>query len=136
MDSSTPAIFFRQFCELVVKHGYSLDMVLPLFTSSTARALKLEKKGCLKEGIDADVVVLSHDSLDVRTVIARGRFMVRDGEPIVREKWLEKSKREIVLVGDQFPANRPGPRQIAVDDVTAPPSPATSSSRSRSRRLR
>jgi hypothetical protein len=29
--------------------------------------------------------------------------MVRDGEPQVREKWLEKSKRKISMVGDQWP---------------------------------
>jgi len=101
MDSSTPDIFYKQFCELVVKHRYSLDMVLPLFTSNAAKALKLPKKGWLREGNDADVIVLSEGSLDIREVIARGRVMVRDGEPVVREKWLEKSKRKVLLVGDQ-----------------------------------
>ena len=104
MDSSTPDIFFTQFCELVIKHRHSLDMVLPLFTSNTARALKLPKKGAIREGMDADIVVLSEGSLDVREVIARGQMMVRDGEPVVREKWLEKSKRKVSFVGDEHPS--------------------------------
>src|SRR5215207_2442529 len=47
-DSSTPAIFYEQLCGLVVKHGHSLDLVLPLVTTNPATVLKLEKKGCLE----------------------------------------------------------------------------------------
>jgi len=102
MDSSTPAIFYGQFCGLVVKHGFSLDMVLPLFTSNTAQALKLEKKGGLRRGMEADVAILTERELDIRHVVARGRFMVRDGDACIREKWLEKSSRRIELVGDKW----------------------------------
>jgi len=106
MDSSTPEIFFKQFCELVVKHRYSLDLVLPLFTANTARALKLEKKGNLRVGHDGDVVVLSEGSLDIQQVIARGQVMVRDGATVVHEKWIEKSKRKVSLIGDEHPSMR------------------------------
>jgi beta-aspartyl-dipeptidase (metallo-type) len=104
-DSSTPDIFYSQLCGLVVKHGYSLDQVLPLVTSNTASVLKLEKKGCLEVGKDADVLLVERGTLDIRHVIARGRRMVSDGEPIVREKFLEKSFRGIDLVGDKFPGH-------------------------------
>ena len=103
MDSSTPAIFYEQFCGLVVRHGFALEVALPLFTSNTASALKLEAKGRLRPGMDGDVAVLSERSLDICHVVARGKVMVRDGDPIVREKWLEKSKRNVTLVGDQWP---------------------------------
>ena len=103
MDSSTPAIFYEQFCGLVVKHDFPLDIALPFFTSNTATALKLQQKGRLRPGLDGDVAVLTKDSLDIRHVVAKGRVMVRDGEPIVREKWLEKSKRNVTLVGDEWP---------------------------------
>ena len=105
MDSSTPEIFYQQFCGLVVKHGHSLDMILPLFTSNTANALKLKNKGGLRPGMDGDVAVLTKSSLDIRHVIARGKVMVRDGESIVREKWLEKSSRNVTFVGDKWPGN-------------------------------
>jgi beta-aspartyl-dipeptidase (metallo-type) len=106
MDSSTPEIFYRQFCELVVKHRYSLDLVLPLFTSNTAAAVKLEKKGKLCEGNDADVLVVTKRTLDIMHVISRGKPIFKDGRPRVREKWLEKSKRKFALVGDDHPSQR------------------------------
>jgi beta-aspartyl-dipeptidase (metallo-type) len=106
MDSSTPHIFYQQFCGLVVKHGFPLEVVLPLFTTNTAAALKLDKKGCVRAGMDADVIVLTEGTLEIREVIARGRVMVRNGVPTVREKWLEKSKRNVTLVGDEWPGLR------------------------------
>jgi beta-aspartyl-dipeptidase (metallo-type) len=106
MDSSTPALFYEQFCGLVVKHRFALEVALPFFTSNTAAALKLEKKGGLRPGMDADVAILTKGSLDICHVVARGKLMVRDGEPQVREKWLEKSKRKISMVGDQWPGAR------------------------------
>ena len=102
MDSSTPALFYDQFCGLVVKFGHPLEMVLPMFTSNTAAALKLGTKGELRPGMDGDVAVLSERSLDICHVVARGKMMVRDGETLVREKWLQKSKRNVTLVGDQW----------------------------------
>ena len=104
MDSSTPAIFFEQFCKLVVEHGHALGDVLPFFTSNTAAALKLDKKGGITVGMDGDVVVLSEGSLDIREVVARGQVVVRDGGPVVREKWLEKSRRKVYFVGDEHPS--------------------------------
>ena len=104
MDSSTPAIFFEQFCELVIRHGHDLALVLPLFTTNAAAALKLKQKGRVAVGMDADVVVLSEGSLDVREVIARGKVVVRDGAPVIREKWLEKSKRKVSFIGDEHPS--------------------------------
>jgi beta-aspartyl-dipeptidase (metallo-type) len=100
-DSSTPDLYFEQICGLVVKHGYTLDFVLPLITTNPATALKLSKKGALAPGKDADVVILSRDSLEIRDVIAKGKRMVADGVPIVRERFLSKSSRHIDLVGDQ-----------------------------------
>jgi beta-aspartyl-dipeptidase (metallo-type) len=106
MDSSTPDIFYAQFCGLVVEHGYSLDMVLPLFTSNTADALKLEGIGTIVEQNQADVLVLAPDGLRVRHVIAKGQVIVREGEALIREKWLRDSKRSIAMLGDQHPAVR------------------------------
>jgi beta-aspartyl-dipeptidase (metallo-type) len=106
MDSSTPMILYEQFCGLVVKHGYSLETVLPLFTSNPARALKLKEKGSLAPGLDGDVLVVTSDTMDVREVIARGQVVVRDGSPVIREKWLESSKRRVAFVGDEHPSMR------------------------------
>lgn len=101
-DSTTPDVFWSQLCALVVTHGYTLDFVLPLVTTNPARVLKLERKGGLEVGKDADVLILSRDTVEIRDVVARGRRMVVDGRVVAREKFLSKSSRSIDLVGDKF----------------------------------
>jgi len=103
MDGSTPDIFYTQFCQLIVKHGHAIEKILPLFTANTADALKLRAKGRLRVGKDGDAAVLTKGSLDIREVTACGKMMVRDGATVVREKWLEESKRVWSLVGDKRP---------------------------------
>lgn len=98
-DSNSPKNLFLRWRDCVLKHGFSLAAALPFVTSNTARVLKLAGKGRLEEGCDADVVVLERRGLEIREVIARGRRMVRQSEPAVKEKFLEGSDREIELVG-------------------------------------
>ena len=48
-------------------------------TSNVAQGLGLEdKKGCVKIGADADLVILEED-FGVHTVVARGQVMMEDG---------------------------------------------------------
>jgi beta-aspartyl-dipeptidase (metallo-type) len=100
--SGTSATFYEQICGLVRKHGFTLDLVLPLVTSTPARILKISKKGRLAEGCDADLLVLEMHSLAIRDVIARGQRLLADGRIVKRERFLEGSKRNIKLVGDDF----------------------------------
>jgi beta-aspartyl-dipeptidase (metallo-type) len=102
-DSSTPQIFYQQLCGLVTKLAFPLERALALVTRNTAEALKLKDKGRLDAGRDGDVTVIEAGTLEVRDVIAKGQIVVRDGEPLVRERWLEKSKRNVTLLGDQRP---------------------------------
>lgn len=101
-DSSTPDILFDQLCGLVVKEKYPLELVLSFCTSNTAKVLKLDDKGCLEEGRDADVLVLRKGSLEIVEVIARGTRMVREGATVAREKFLEESYRNVSLIGEKF----------------------------------
>jgi beta-aspartyl-dipeptidase (metallo-type) len=73
---------YEQFIDCV--HNYEMPMttVLPLFTSNTARVLKLEGKGRLEAGNDADVLILREDTLEIVHVFARGRHLVKDGRLI------------------------------------------------------
>lgn len=61
-----------------------LETALQVVTSNPARALKLGGKGRIVAGADADLVLLEPRSLEVRGVIARGRWLMRDGEVMVR----------------------------------------------------
>jgi beta-aspartyl-dipeptidase (metallo-type) len=63
--------------------GQPLERVLPAFTANPARLLRLRRKGHLADGADADLVVLD-DAGAVEDVMARGRWHVLGGHPIVR----------------------------------------------------
>jgi beta-aspartyl-dipeptidase (metallo-type) len=94
-----PALLLAQVADCVLRHGFSLEDVLPLVTSNTAAVLKLRTKGRLARGCDADVAVLERGSLEPRHVIAGGRVMMRGGAIVTREGFLEDSTRRIHLDG-------------------------------------
>jgi beta-aspartyl-dipeptidase (metallo-type) len=98
-DSSAPKTLFEELRKVVEKRRLPLAGALALVTANTASVLHLGGKGRLEPGRDADLLVLGEKSLEVRHVIARGKLLVRDGELLVRERFLETSKREIHLVG-------------------------------------
>jgi beta-aspartyl-dipeptidase (metallo-type) len=129
-DSSTPDVFFDQIRGLVTDHRYALEMVLPLVTSTPADFLKLNRKGHLRAGCEADVVVMDARSLDIREVIAGGTRMVANGSLAFRERFLEKSRRAVSIVGDKAPevALERMHRELAdIESITAvaglPPAP-------------
>jgi len=63
--------------------GQPLERVLPAFTSSVARLLRMKEKGRIVSGADADLVVL--DELgNVTDVMALGRWHVRDRKMVIR----------------------------------------------------
>lgn len=69
--------------QLVQEMGVDVSLALGLVTRNPARALGLARtKGRLGEGFDADVVVLTRD-LDIWHVMARGRWLVYEGRPVV-----------------------------------------------------
>lgn len=60
---------------LVLDHQWSLDSAFSLATNNTATMLQLERKGTLEVGKDADLMVLSASSLDLRYVMAGGAWL-------------------------------------------------------------
>jgi beta-aspartyl-dipeptidase (metallo-type) len=68
---------------VLLARGQPLERVLPAFTTNPARVLQLHRKGQLRPGADADLVVLDKDGA-VADVMARGRWHVRDGRAVVR----------------------------------------------------
>jgi beta-aspartyl-dipeptidase (metallo-type) len=68
--------------QILLARGHALADVLPIFTRNVADLLRLPAKGRIAAGADADLVVLD-DTHRVRDVMARGRFVVRAGEPSV-----------------------------------------------------
>ena len=83
----------------MAEHGFALERVSPLAIANTARVLKLDRKGRLERGCDADAPVLRRDKLAIAQVFALGKSLVRDGELVFTEKFLTNSDRRISLYG-------------------------------------
>jgi beta-aspartyl-dipeptidase (metallo-type) len=96
---TSPRLLYEQLRSCVVDHGMPMEEVLALATRNTARVLKLEQKGVLEKGRVGDVLVMERDSWEVVHVLSRGRSMVRDGQVVKEESFLEKSNRVIRLTG-------------------------------------
>jgi beta-aspartyl-dipeptidase (metallo-type) len=82
MDVGSPAALAEALAGLL-RSGQPLERVLPAFTSSPARVLRLPRKGAVAAGSDADLVVLDQEG-GVAEVMARGRWHVRGGQVVVR----------------------------------------------------
>lgn len=75
-----PAELFYELRTAVLEHGFSLEEILPHFTSNTARALKLAQKGNIVPGADADIAVFDQKDLEMKHVISRGQIMMNEGK--------------------------------------------------------
>jgi beta-aspartyl-dipeptidase (metallo-type) len=63
--------------------GRPLEAVLPAFTSNAARLLRLERKGRIAAGADADLVTLTTAG-EISDVMALGRWHLRDGQQLIK----------------------------------------------------
>jgi predicted amidohydrolase len=100
-DSSAPRQLYQVVQQAILEYRLTLEQVLPLVTANTATVLKLAGKGRLEPGLDADVLVVRRDSLEIVEVIARGHRMVKAGKFAITEKVAETSSRELHLVGEK-----------------------------------
>ena len=106
--SITAPPLMEQLRDCVLNHGFALEQVLPLATRNTARILKLREKGELRKGCAGDILLLEEGSLEIVHVLSHGRFVVRDGQVVEREAWLEDSDRRIRLEGEKAGERRGG----------------------------
>ena len=73
----------KAFVSMVQELGMSISNALHIVSCNQAHMLQLDgKKGCIKVGADADMVLL-HSDLSVADVWALGQHMVSEGKPIV-----------------------------------------------------
>ncbi len=90
MDVGGAACLLDTLQELLGR-GHAMQRVLPAFTSNPGRHLRLGQelnpgaipKGQLEVGADADLVILDSEG-HAAHVMARGRWLVRSGETVVR----------------------------------------------------
>ncbi len=60
-----------------------LESIFAFASTNPAKWLKLPGKGRLEKGYDADIMLLDKDC-SLRTLVARGRVMLRDGKVLVK----------------------------------------------------
>lgn len=70
--------------ECIKKYNIKIEDAIRVITSNVASVLKLDHKGSIDEGKDADLVLVEESSLEIDTVIAMGKIMVQNGEPVVK----------------------------------------------------
>jgi len=85
LDIGRVTSLFQAVREAVQDDGVPLGIGLQVITENPARILKLRGKGRLAIGADADIVLLDPTTLQIRGVIARGRWLMRDGEAVARD---------------------------------------------------
>ncbi|AKG73442.1 beta-aspartyl-peptidase [Salinicoccus halodurans] len=77
-------LLFAQVADSVKNHGVPLHEALALVTVNTATALRFEHKGRLGEGMDADLLLLDQETLEINHVFANGQHMLKEREVIVK----------------------------------------------------
>ncbi|CVI65168.1 Isoaspartyl dipeptidase [Clostridiales bacterium CHKCI001] len=75
---------YREMKDAVLKDGVSLSDALKPVTSNPASLLKLEHKGKISKNADADLVLADADTLEIDTVIAKGKIMIHKGQVLVK----------------------------------------------------
>lgn len=68
--------------DAVFNEKLPLETVLRAVTSNPAKIFKFKNKGRIEKGFDADLCILD-ESLNIDTVIAKGKIMVQDKKPVV-----------------------------------------------------
>ncbi len=84
LDVGRVTSLFAEVRDAVADEGVPLETALSVVTANPARALKLAGKGQIAAGADADLVLLDRRSLAIRGVLARGRWLMREGDVIVK----------------------------------------------------
>lgn len=74
---------FNEVKDAIKHQNIPLETALKVITSNPARNLKLNNKGKIEVGKDADIVLLDKD-LEIDTVIARGQIMVKEKKVVVK----------------------------------------------------
>lgn len=81
----------KEIKECVFNEQIPLEIALRAITANPARILKLSKKGHLEEGFDADLCLLDEQTLSLTDVMAKGKWVVKSGNPVVFGTFEKKS---------------------------------------------
>ena len=75
---------YREVKNSIQEYGVPIEEAIKVITSNVAEFLKLNNKGKIEVGRDADFVIVNKYNLDIDIVIAKGKVVVKDGESIIK----------------------------------------------------
>lgn len=68
------------FKSMVTEADVPLEHAVKMTSTNTTHQLKLSQKGHIKEGYDADLLVLDKETFELKDVIAKGTLLMHDGK--------------------------------------------------------
>ena len=78
MGVGDPATILKAVAQCAESGAVPLEKLLAMASANPAKWLNLSGKGRIEKGFDADVMILD-EKLGLRTLIGKGRLMLRDG---------------------------------------------------------
>lgn len=84
LDVGRVSSLYESVKELILIHKMDIEDALKPITLNPAKILKLDKKGEIAVGKDADLVFVDRESYEIKDVYARGRCMMKDGNFVVK----------------------------------------------------
>jgi len=78
MAVASVSCLHKEFIDIIKKEKMSVQDAVRVSSTNIAKHLKLDQKGEIKEGKDADLLVLDKGSLQIKQVIAKGKIMMEN----------------------------------------------------------
>ncbi|WP_280769353.1 beta-aspartyl-peptidase [Salipaludibacillus daqingensis] len=75
---------FNELRDAITEEKLPIEKVWKVATENPARILKLDNKGTIKEGNDADILLITKDSFSIDSVMAKGQWMMSKKEILVK----------------------------------------------------
>jgi len=79
----------KEFRDLILEEKINMEDAVRVTSTNIAEHLKLHSKGRISVGKDADILIMTKDSLELQYVIARGEIMLENGK-VVRHGTFEE----------------------------------------------
>ncbi|WP_088072950.1 beta-aspartyl-peptidase [Gottfriedia luciferensis] len=70
--------------DAIINENISIENAISVITRNPAKILKLHNKGQIKNRFDADLVFLNKNTLEIETVISKGKIMMLDKQILIK----------------------------------------------------
>ena len=83
MSIASVSSLHQEFINMIKEENISIEEAIHVTSTNIAKHLKLDKKGEIRMGKDADIIALDADTLKIKHVIARGKTLM-ENEKVVK----------------------------------------------------